>query len=182
MTRSRRIPRSSSSSIKRFSPLCRTVRTLMPSTVRLNRTPVNRAADIALSGAQSRWFAPNDAQRSPQTDRCRFVARHAATARPRASRPRIGDRSTDDPNTFQLSRPIGPGRGLAPRRPFSRSSGGADRWRSKVEGLREAADCLSTALAARMAGDEEIPPPGRLRRGRYWVAPEPTMALKAALY
>ena len=66
--------------------------------------------------------------------------------------------------------------------PFSPSSGGADRWRSKVEGLREAADCLSTALAARMAGDEEIPPPGRLRRGRYWVASEPTMALKAALY
>jgi antitoxin HicB len=29
----------------------------------------------------------------------------------------------------------------------------------KVEALREAADCLSTALAARMAGDEEIPPP-----------------------
>jgi antitoxin HicB len=52
----------------------------------------------------------------------------------------------------------------------------------KVEALREAADCLSTALAARMAGDEEFPPPGRLRRGQYWVAPEPTMSLKAALY
>jgi hypothetical protein len=33
-----------------------------------------------------------------------------------------------------------------------------------------------------MTGDEEIPPPGRLRRGQYRVAPEPTMALKAALY
>jgi antitoxin HicB len=52
----------------------------------------------------------------------------------------------------------------------------------KVEALSEAADCLSTALAARMTGDEEIPPPGRLRRGQYWVAPEPMMALKAALY
>ena len=51
-----------------------------------------------------------------------------------------------------------------------------------AEALSEAADCLSTALAARIAGDEEIPPPSRLRHGQHWVAPDPTMALKAALY
>jgi antitoxin HicB len=51
----------------------------------------------------------------------------------------------------------------------------------EAEALSEATDCLSTALAARIAGDEEIPPPSRLR-GQHWVAPDPTMALKAALH
>jgi antitoxin HicB len=52
----------------------------------------------------------------------------------------------------------------------------------EAEALAEAADCLSEALAGRINRGEEIPPPSRLRRGQHWVAPEPTMALKAALY
>ncbi|MGH7058925.1 MAG: type II toxin-antitoxin system HicB family antitoxin [Stellaceae bacterium] len=51
-----------------------------------------------------------------------------------------------------------------------------------AEALAEAADCLSTALAARIGNEEEIPSPSRLRRGQYLVAPEAAMALKAALY
>jgi len=50
------------------------------------------------------------------------------------------------------------------------------------EALAEAADCLSEALAGRINRGEDIPPPNRLRRGQHWVAPEPTIALKAALY
>jgi antitoxin HicB len=48
--------------------------------------------------------------------------------------------------------------------------------------LAEASDCLSTALAARIANNEHIPSPSRLRAGQHLVAPEATMALKAALY
>jgi antitoxin HicB len=51
-----------------------------------------------------------------------------------------------------------------------------------AEALTEAADCLSEALAGRINRGEEIPSPSRLRRGQYLVAPEPTIALKAALY
>jgi antitoxin HicB len=53
---------------------------------------------------------------------------------------------------------------------------------NEAEALAEAADCLSEALAGRINRGEDIPPPSRLRRGRHWVAPEPTIALKAALY
>ncbi len=53
---------------------------------------------------------------------------------------------------------------------------------NEAEALSEAADCLSTALAARIANNEDIPPPSRLRRGQYLVAPDATMALKAVLY
>lgn len=52
----------------------------------------------------------------------------------------------------------------------------------EAEVLAEAADCLSEALAGRINRGEDIPPPSRLRRGQHWVAPEPTIALKAALY
>jgi antitoxin HicB len=52
----------------------------------------------------------------------------------------------------------------------------------ETEALAEAADCLSEALAGRINHGEDIPPPSPLRRGQYWVAPEPMMALKAALY
>jgi antitoxin HicB len=52
----------------------------------------------------------------------------------------------------------------------------------EVEALAEASDCLSTALAARIVNSEDIPPPSRLRHGQYLVAPDVTMALKAALY
>ena len=51
----------------------------------------------------------------------------------------------------------------------------------EVEALTEASDCLSTALTARMVNDEDIPAPSRLRPWHYLVAPDATMALKAAL-
>jgi antitoxin HicB len=52
----------------------------------------------------------------------------------------------------------------------------------EAEALAEAADCLSEALAGRINRGEDIPPPRRLRRGQHWVSPEPTIALKSALY
>ena len=52
----------------------------------------------------------------------------------------------------------------------------------EAEALAEAADCLSEALAGRINRGEDIPPPRRLRRGQHRVAPDPMMALKAALY
>jgi antitoxin HicB len=52
----------------------------------------------------------------------------------------------------------------------------------EAEALAEASDCLSTALAARVVNSEAIPSPSRLRPGQYLVAPDATMALKAALY
>ena len=54
--------------------------------------------------------------------------------------------------------------------------------RYKVAEIEHAADCLSEALAGRINRGEDIPPPSRLRRGQHWVAPEPTIALKAALH
>src|SRR5215831_18943080 len=56
------------------------------------------------------------------------------------------------------------------------------RLRREAEALSEASDCLSTALAARIAEGEEIPMPSRPRRGQYLVSPDATIALKAALY
>jgi antitoxin HicB len=53
---------------------------------------------------------------------------------------------------------------------------------NEAEALAEASDCLSTALAARIVNDEDIPSPSRLRPGHYLVAPEATMVLKASLY
>ncbi len=52
----------------------------------------------------------------------------------------------------------------------------------EAEALTEAADCLSEALAGRVHRQEEIPIPSRLLRGMHAVEPEPTIALKAALY
>ncbi|HZU91386.1 MAG TPA: type II toxin-antitoxin system HicB family antitoxin [Stellaceae bacterium] len=52
----------------------------------------------------------------------------------------------------------------------------------EAEALAEASDCLSTALAARIVNNEDIPVPSRLRQGQYLVAPNATMALKATLY
>jgi antitoxin HicB len=49
------------------------------------------------------------------------------------------------------------------------------------EAIAQAADCLSEALASRIVDGEEIPSP-TLERGRYLVLPDPTIALKAALY
>lgn len=50
------------------------------------------------------------------------------------------------------------------------------------EALAEASDCLSEALAGRINRNEEIPSPSRLRPGQHLVSPDPSMALKAALY
>jgi len=52
----------------------------------------------------------------------------------------------------------------------------------EAEALREAADCLSEALASRIVDGEEIPAPEPLVSGQYLVSPSPTIALKAALY
>jgi len=52
----------------------------------------------------------------------------------------------------------------------------------QAEALAEAADCLSEALAGRIHRGEEIPLPSPVRDGLYAVAPEPTIALKTALY
>lgn len=49
------------------------------------------------------------------------------------------------------------------------------------EALDRAVDCLETALAARMAGGEPIPP-ARAANGRPRVAPGALMAAKAALH
>jgi antitoxin HicB len=48
--------------------------------------------------------------------------------------------------------------------------------------LAEASDCLSEATAGRIHRQQEIPIPSPLRGGLYAVEPEPTIALKAALY
>ncbi len=54
------------------------------------------------------------------------------------------------------------------------------------EALAEAADCLSEALASRIVDGEEIPTPTFDRSAtsefRFLVSPDPTIALKAALY
>lgn len=52
----------------------------------------------------------------------------------------------------------------------------------EAEALREAADCLSEALASRIVDGEEIPAPGPLVSGQYLISPSATIALKAALY
>jgi len=53
---------------------------------------------------------------------------------------------------------------------------------SLVDALAHAADCLSEALAGRINNGESIPAPSSPRAGMHLVAPEPTVALKAALY
>jgi antitoxin HicB len=52
----------------------------------------------------------------------------------------------------------------------------------EAEALIEASDCLSEALAGRIHRQEEIPLPSPLRPGMHAIEPEPTIALKAALY
>src|ERR1700730_5613631 len=52
----------------------------------------------------------------------------------------------------------------------------------EAEALIEAADCLSEALAGRIHRGEELPRPSPARRGLREVAPDLTIALKAALY
>jgi antitoxin HicB len=55
---------------------------------------------------------------------------------------------------------------------------GADR----VAALAEGADCLSEALAGRITRKEDIPGASTVERGETLIAPEPTIALKTALY
>jgi antitoxin HicB len=52
----------------------------------------------------------------------------------------------------------------------------------EAEALAEASDCLSEALASRIVDCEEIPMPSAAGPGMHLVSPEPTIALKAALY
>jgi antitoxin HicB len=52
----------------------------------------------------------------------------------------------------------------------------------EAEALAEASDCLSEALAGRIHRCEPIPRPSPLRRGMHPVEPDPTIALKTALY
>jgi antitoxin HicB len=52
----------------------------------------------------------------------------------------------------------------------------------EAEALREASDCLSEALATRIAHGEVIPPASPPAPGEHMVAPYPTIALKAGLY
>lgn len=49
------------------------------------------------------------------------------------------------------------------------------------EAIAEAADCLSEALASRIVDGEEIPP-ATFHSDQFLVSPDPTIALKAALY
>jgi antitoxin HicB len=53
---------------------------------------------------------------------------------------------------------------------------------NEAEALHEAADCLSEALASRIVDGEEIPTSMPLAPGQHLVSPDPTIALKAALY
>ena len=50
------------------------------------------------------------------------------------------------------------------------------------EALAEAADCLTEALASRIADDEDIPRPAAVRKGQYEVTPTLRIALKAAIH
>jgi antitoxin HicB len=50
----------------------------------------------------------------------------------------------------------------------------------EAQALGEAADCLSEALASRIVDGEEIPP--AIEPGQHRISPDPTIALKVALY
>ncbi len=52
----------------------------------------------------------------------------------------------------------------------------------EAEALANAADALSEALMARLADGEPIPNPSATGRGQYPIAPEATVAAKAALH
>jgi antitoxin HicB len=51
-----------------------------------------------------------------------------------------------------------------------------------AEALTEGADCLSAAIASRIIDGEEIPTPSPPAPGQRLVSPDPTIALKAAVY
>jgi antitoxin HicB len=51
-----------------------------------------------------------------------------------------------------------------------------------AEALTEASDCLSEALAGRIVDREEVPIPSAAGADMHLISPEPTIALKVALY
>jgi predicted RNase H-like HicB family nuclease len=51
-----------------------------------------------------------------------------------------------------------------------------------AEAFAEAVDCLSAAIASRIIDGEEIPKPSPVAPGQHLISPDPTIALKAALY
>jgi antitoxin HicB len=53
---------------------------------------------------------------------------------------------------------------------------------TEEEAIHEAADALSEALMARIADGEDIPEPSAVVRNQYQIAPDATVALKAALH
>ncbi|MSP89269.1 MAG: type II toxin-antitoxin system HicB family antitoxin [Alphaproteobacteria bacterium] len=53
---------------------------------------------------------------------------------------------------------------------------------TEAEAMSEAADCLSEALMNRILHDEAVPYPSAIGRRHRAVAPDPTVALKAALH
>jgi len=53
---------------------------------------------------------------------------------------------------------------------------------TKAEALAEAADCLSEALAGRIRRGEPVPAPSPVAGKLHSVVPDPTIALKTALY
>jgi len=50
------------------------------------------------------------------------------------------------------------------------------------EARAEAADCLTEAIAGRLADGDPVPVPSAIGRAHYVVAPRPEIALKAALH
>ena len=53
---------------------------------------------------------------------------------------------------------------------------------TEEEALDEAVDCLSEALMSRIADGDVVPAPRPAGRGHRLIAPDPTVALKVALY
>lgn len=53
---------------------------------------------------------------------------------------------------------------------------------NEAEAMREAADCLAEAVAARITDREDLPAPSPLRRGMHAVVLPPVLAYKAALF
>lgn len=53
---------------------------------------------------------------------------------------------------------------------------------TEEDALREASDALSEALISRIVDGEDIPKPSPVGRNQYQIAPDATVALKAALH
>lgn len=58
----------------------------------------------------------------------------------------------------------------------------ATNGRTREEALEEAADLLNSGLMFRIKYREQMPLPSRARRGEVMIAPDPEVALKAAVY